>query len=193
MSPDKLKLKEYAEGWITERQGTAIPGFLKLAYIFIVGGTFAYFLTYMYGETTNPDRGQLVRAMNAATEASAAPASAGVDVLDEPAQAALGRFASQQAQVAIGGQVVDMQSEGKVPDYETLHYSAFEALATLGTACLPRRGIRGDHPGGVQRPRRGNQRQRVATDFRVAGGEGLPHPGPAKDGFAIDLCAQTKP
>jgi hypothetical protein len=72
MSPDKPKLKEYAEGWITERQGTAIPGFLKLAYICIAGGTFAYFLTYMYGETTNPDRGQLVRAMNAATESSAA-------------------------------------------------------------------------------------------------------------------------
>jgi hypothetical protein len=72
MSLDKLKLKEYAEGWITERQGTAIPGFLKLSYICIVCGVIAYFLVYMYGETTNPDRGQLVRAMNAATESSAA-------------------------------------------------------------------------------------------------------------------------
>jgi hypothetical protein len=67
----KPKIKEYAGGWITEREGTAVPGFLKLAYIAIAGGAFAYFLIYMYGEVDHPDRGGLVRAMNAATEASA--------------------------------------------------------------------------------------------------------------------------
>jgi hypothetical protein len=72
MAPDKPKLKEYAEGWITEREGTVVPGFLKLAFICISAGTVAYFLIYMYGETSHPERGQLVRAMNAATEASAA-------------------------------------------------------------------------------------------------------------------------
>jgi len=71
METDKPKLKEYAGGWITEREGTVVPGFLKLAYICIAGGAAAYFLIYMYGETTHPDRGQLVRALNAATEASA--------------------------------------------------------------------------------------------------------------------------
>ena len=70
MSPDKTKIKEYADGWITEREGTAIPGFLKLAYVFIAGGAAAYFFLYMYGEVNHPDRGPLVRAMNAATEAS---------------------------------------------------------------------------------------------------------------------------
>jgi len=64
------KLKEYADGWITEREGTSVPTFLKFAYIVIAGGCFAYFLVYMYGEVNHPSRGSLVRAMNAATEAS---------------------------------------------------------------------------------------------------------------------------
>ena len=68
--PD-INIKEYADGWITEREGTEVPGFLKLAYIVIAGGALGYFFLYMYGETSHPDRGQLVRAMNAATEASA--------------------------------------------------------------------------------------------------------------------------
>ena len=70
MEPEKTKIKEYAGGWITEREGTEIPGFLKLAYIVIVGGCLTYFILYMYGEVNHPDRGALVRAMNAATEAS---------------------------------------------------------------------------------------------------------------------------
>jgi hypothetical protein len=70
MSPDKAKLKEYADGWITEREGTTVPGFLKLAYIVIAGSSIAYFLLYMYGDVNQPDRGPLVRAINAATEAS---------------------------------------------------------------------------------------------------------------------------
>jgi hypothetical protein len=71
MSPDKPKLKEYAGGWITEREGTTVPGFLKLAYIVIAAGCAAYFLAYMYGDVNQTERGHLVRAMNAATEASA--------------------------------------------------------------------------------------------------------------------------
>lgn len=71
MEPTKEKLKDYAGGWIQEREGTQVPAFLKLAYIVIAGGAVAYFFTYMYGETTHADRGALVRAMNAATEASA--------------------------------------------------------------------------------------------------------------------------
>jgi hypothetical protein len=70
MQPSKAEIKEYAEGWITEREGTAVPGFLKLAYCVIAGGCLTYFLIYMYGEVNHPDRGPLVRAMNAATEAS---------------------------------------------------------------------------------------------------------------------------
>jgi hypothetical protein len=67
----KPKLKEYADGWITEREGTEVPGFLKLAYIVIAAGALIYFIVYMYGEVNHPERGALVRAMNAATEASA--------------------------------------------------------------------------------------------------------------------------
>jgi hypothetical protein len=71
MEPEQTKIKEYAEGWITEREGTGIPGFLKLAYVVIACGCLAYFLTYMYGEVNQAERGPLVRAMNAATGASA--------------------------------------------------------------------------------------------------------------------------
>lgn len=65
------KIKEYAEGWITEREGTLVPGFLKLSYVVIAASAIAYFLLYMYGDTAQADRGPLVKAMNAATEASA--------------------------------------------------------------------------------------------------------------------------
>ena len=71
MQPTKPKIKEYAEGWITEQSGTEIPAFLKYAYIVIAGGATAYFLIYMNGEVNHDERGHLVRAMNAATEASA--------------------------------------------------------------------------------------------------------------------------
>jgi hypothetical protein len=72
MEPTKPKIKEYADGWITEQAGTEVPGFLKLAYIVIAGGALAYFFIYMNGEVDNAGRGHLVRAMNAATETSAA-------------------------------------------------------------------------------------------------------------------------
>ncbi|MCX6629091.1 MAG: hypothetical protein NTW28_15845 [Candidatus Solibacter sp.] len=71
MEPTKPKIKEYADGWITEQSGTTVPGFLKLAYIVIAGGALGYFLIYMNGEVGHEGRGHLVRAMNAATEASA--------------------------------------------------------------------------------------------------------------------------
>jgi len=71
MEPTKPKIKEYAGGWITEREGTLVPGFLKLAYIVIAASAVAYFFLYMYGEVDHAERGVLVRALNAATEASA--------------------------------------------------------------------------------------------------------------------------
>ena len=70
MQPTEVKIKEYADGWITERASAEIPLFLKLSYIAVAGGCFAYLLLFMNGETNHPDRGALVRAMNAATYAS---------------------------------------------------------------------------------------------------------------------------
>jgi len=71
MEPTKPKLKQYADGWITEREGTEVPGFLKLAFIVIAAGALSYLLLFMNGEVDHPDRGQLVRTFNAATETSA--------------------------------------------------------------------------------------------------------------------------
>lgn len=69
-SKEHSGIKEYAGGWITEREGTEVPGFLKLAFIVIAGGCVGYFFLYMYGEVNHAERGVLVRQMNAATEAS---------------------------------------------------------------------------------------------------------------------------
>jgi len=71
MEPKDTKIKEYAGGWMTERVGTQVPGFLKLAIPVIALCCAAYLLIYMNGDVNQPDRGPLVRAMNAATEASA--------------------------------------------------------------------------------------------------------------------------
>jgi hypothetical protein len=70
METQKPNLKEYADGWITEGEGMAVPPLLKFAYIVIAAGAFTYFLVHMYGAVDHSDRGSLVRAMNAATEAS---------------------------------------------------------------------------------------------------------------------------
>ena len=66
------EIKEYAEGWITERKGTDIPPFLKFSYIVIMVGAIAYFFLFMNGEVNHSDRGQLVRQLNKATQSSSA-------------------------------------------------------------------------------------------------------------------------
>jgi len=71
MESTKPKVKEYADGWITEQAGTEIPGFLKLAYIVIAGGALAYFLIYMNVDVNHSERGHLVLVMNTATDACA--------------------------------------------------------------------------------------------------------------------------
>jgi len=63
----KSELKQYADGWITERKGTAIPGFLKLAYPIIGIAVVAYLVLYTNGEVTHSTRGSLVQQLNAVT------------------------------------------------------------------------------------------------------------------------------
>lgn len=63
-------IKEYAEGWISERKGTDVPAFLKAAYVVIAGGAIFYFIKYMFGEVDHESRGILVRALNDATQSS---------------------------------------------------------------------------------------------------------------------------
>ena len=67
---EQNEIKEYADGWITERKGTDVPMFLKFAFIIIAGGCLTYFLVYMNGEVDHSDRGPLVRLFNAATHAA---------------------------------------------------------------------------------------------------------------------------
>jgi hypothetical protein len=65
--PTKQDLHEYADGWITERKGTKIPGFLKLAYPVIALSCLAYLFLYMNGEINHSTRGTFVRQLNAVT------------------------------------------------------------------------------------------------------------------------------
>ena len=67
---EQTRIKEYAEGWITEREGTEVPGFLKLAFPIIALGCVAYIFTYMNGETSHADRGFLVQKFNEVTQSS---------------------------------------------------------------------------------------------------------------------------
>jgi hypothetical protein len=68
MSEEKKQaIKEYADGWITEREGTDVPGFLKLAFPVIGIFCCAYLVVYMNGETSHSDRGVIVQAFNKAT------------------------------------------------------------------------------------------------------------------------------
>lgn len=60
-------LKEYAGGWITERKGEPVPGFLKLAFPVIGLFCAAYLVVYRNGEVDHADRGVLVRAFNSMT------------------------------------------------------------------------------------------------------------------------------
>jgi len=63
-------LQQYADGWISERKGTGVPGFLKLAYIVIIAGVLGYFFLYMNGEVDHSTRGALVRQFNQVTQSA---------------------------------------------------------------------------------------------------------------------------
>ena len=63
----KPELTDYADGWITERKGTGIPGFLKLAYPIILISVIVYLFVYMNGEITHSTRGNLVQELNSVT------------------------------------------------------------------------------------------------------------------------------
>lgn len=64
------EIKNYADGWITEKKGTDVPAFLKYAFIVIAGGCLAYFLIFMNGEVNHSTRGHLVRQINSVTQSS---------------------------------------------------------------------------------------------------------------------------
>jgi hypothetical protein len=60
-------IKNHAGGWITERQGTDVPGFLKATYIVVALVCMGYLILYMNGETGHDTRGPLVQQLNAVT------------------------------------------------------------------------------------------------------------------------------
>jgi hypothetical protein len=65
--PNKPELKEYSDGWITERKESEIPGFLKLAYPIIAIAALVYLVVFMNGEVNHSTRGIFVQQLNAVT------------------------------------------------------------------------------------------------------------------------------
>lgn len=60
----KEELKDYADGWMQERKGTDVPGFLKLAIPVIGLGCTAYLVLQMYGDIHHETRGKFVEQFN---------------------------------------------------------------------------------------------------------------------------------
>ena len=56
----KEELKEYADGWMTERQGTDIPLFLKISTPVVGLGAVGYIIVQMSGDLGHATRGPLV-------------------------------------------------------------------------------------------------------------------------------------
>jgi hypothetical protein len=66
------ELKEYADGWMTERKGIDAPGFLKLAFPVIGLGCVAYLVMQMYGDVHHATRGKFVEQFNLVSKTSPA-------------------------------------------------------------------------------------------------------------------------
>ncbi|BDU75502.1 hypothetical protein [Mesoterricola sediminis] len=66
------EMKEYAGGWMTERKGTDIPPFLKLAFPVIGLGCTAYIVLQMMGDVHHATRGKFVQEFNKVSQTSPA-------------------------------------------------------------------------------------------------------------------------
>ena len=71
-SNETEELKDYADGWMTERKGTDVPGFLKLAFPVIGFSCVAYLVLQMYGDVAHATRGSLVQKFNEVSQTSPA-------------------------------------------------------------------------------------------------------------------------
>lgn len=70
---DKGDIHELAGGWITERKGTPVPGFLKLTYVGFCAFGLIYLFSYMAGEVDHATRGPLVQQLNAVMDQPGTP------------------------------------------------------------------------------------------------------------------------
>jgi hypothetical protein len=61
------EVKDYAGGWITEKKGTQVPGFLKLAFPIIGICCTAYLILFINGDVSNSERGPLIRQFDRVT------------------------------------------------------------------------------------------------------------------------------
>jgi hypothetical protein len=64
---EKPAVHEIAGGWITEKEGTEVPAFLRVCYVLIASAAVCYLVLYMYGDVGNAERGPLVKQFDLAT------------------------------------------------------------------------------------------------------------------------------
>ena len=67
---EQPEVHEIAGGWITEKKGTEVPPFLRVAYVVIASFCVAYLILFMYGEVGHAERGPLVKQLNMTTMTS---------------------------------------------------------------------------------------------------------------------------
>jgi len=72
MSDHQEDLKELAGGWITERKGTDLPLFLKLAFPVIGLCATGYIVVQMMGDVHHATRGKYVQQFNQVSQTSPA-------------------------------------------------------------------------------------------------------------------------
>lgn len=64
---EKPAVHEIAGGWITEKEGTEVPVFLRVCYVLIASAAVCYLILFMYGEVGHAERGPLVKQFNLST------------------------------------------------------------------------------------------------------------------------------
>jgi len=72
LTEPSIAAKEPSEGPMAQGENTGVPRLLKLALAAIVAGCTAYFFMLLNGGSSSASRGALARAMDAATQTSAA-------------------------------------------------------------------------------------------------------------------------
>jgi len=73
VNKETVEVKEHAGGWITERKGTKVPGFLKLSYVGFSLFGIVYLFLYRMGEVAHGARGAFVRELNQSMDVPPGP------------------------------------------------------------------------------------------------------------------------
>lgn len=66
-APEAPATHDIAGPWITEKNDSPVPPFLRVCYVVVASACVAYLILFMYGEVGHAERGPLVQQFNRAT------------------------------------------------------------------------------------------------------------------------------